>query len=87
MRTLEFLQWLGVDVPRWIENDLKHAADTLEASRHRGRTQAVEGSSGARTGRIPGRCGDSRTRLPICRCTGGALNDTASHPMVGLDWS
>lgn len=32
MRTLEFLRWLGVDVPRWIENDLRHAADTLEAS-------------------------------------------------------
>jgi hypothetical protein len=32
MRTLELLRWLGVDVPRWIENDLKHAADTLEAS-------------------------------------------------------
>jgi hypothetical protein len=32
MRTLEFLRWLGVDVPRWIENDLKHATDTLEAS-------------------------------------------------------
>lgn len=32
LRTLEFLQWLGVDVPRWIENDLRHAADPLEAS-------------------------------------------------------
>jgi len=32
MRTLEFLRWLGVDVPRWIENDLRHATDTLEAS-------------------------------------------------------
>jgi hypothetical protein len=32
MRTLEFLRWLGVDVPRWIENDLRHAADPLEAS-------------------------------------------------------
>lgn len=32
LRTLEFLRWLGVDVPRWIENDLTHAADTLEAS-------------------------------------------------------
>jgi Methylenetetrahydrofolate reductase len=31
-RTLEFLSWLGVAVPRWIENDLRHAADTLEAS-------------------------------------------------------
>ncbi len=32
MRTLEFLRWLGIDVPRWIENDLRHATDTLEAS-------------------------------------------------------
>ena len=32
MRTLEFLRWLGVAVPRWIENDLRHATDTLEAS-------------------------------------------------------
>lgn len=32
MKTLEFLRWLGVDVPRWIENDLTHATDTLEAS-------------------------------------------------------
>ncbi len=32
MKTLEFLRWLGVDVPRWIENDLRHAASTLDAS-------------------------------------------------------
>jgi len=32
MRTLELLRWLGVDVPRWIANDLRHATDTLEAS-------------------------------------------------------
>ena len=32
MRTLEFLRWLGVDVPRWIENDLAHAGDTLSES-------------------------------------------------------
>jgi hypothetical protein len=32
MQTLKFLRWLGVDVPRWIENDLRHAEDTLEAS-------------------------------------------------------
>ena len=31
-RTLEFLRWLGVDVPRWIENELLHAEDTLQAS-------------------------------------------------------
>ena len=32
LRTLEFLDWLGVDVPRWIQNDLRHADDTLQAS-------------------------------------------------------
>jgi 5,10-methylenetetrahydrofolate reductase len=32
MKTLEFLTWLGVDVPRWIANDLRHADDTLDAS-------------------------------------------------------
>jgi hypothetical protein len=32
MKTLEFMKWLGVDVPRWVENDLTHAVDTLAAS-------------------------------------------------------
>ena len=32
IKTLEFLQWLGVEVPRWIENELRHAEDTLSAS-------------------------------------------------------
>jgi hypothetical protein len=32
MKTLEFLRWLGVDVPRWIENDLRHSANPLRAS-------------------------------------------------------
>ncbi|MEI8082954.1 MAG: 5,10-methylenetetrahydrofolate reductase, partial [Actinomycetes bacterium] len=32
MKTLEFLRWLGVDVPRWIENALTHASDTLSES-------------------------------------------------------
>jgi hypothetical protein len=31
LKTLEFLQWLGVTVPRWIENELRHADDTLDA--------------------------------------------------------
>jgi len=42
MRTLEFLRWLGVDVPRWIENDLRHAADTLEASYRLALTTATD---------------------------------------------
>lgn len=32
MKALEFLRWLGIEVPRWIENDLRHADDTLETS-------------------------------------------------------
>jgi hypothetical protein len=32
VKTLEFLQWLGVRVPRWIENELRHADDPLDAS-------------------------------------------------------
>lgn len=32
IKTLDFLQWLGVEVPRWIQNELRYADDTLEAS-------------------------------------------------------
>ncbi|WIM97758.1 5,10-methylenetetrahydrofolate reductase [Actinoplanes oblitus] len=32
LKTLEFLRWLGVDVPRWLENSLRHAADPLTES-------------------------------------------------------
>jgi hypothetical protein len=42
MKTLDFLRWLGVEVPRWIENDLSHAADTLEASYEQALTTATE---------------------------------------------
>lgn len=42
MKTLEFLRWLGVDVPRWIENDLAHAADPLEASYQQALKNAAE---------------------------------------------
>jgi hypothetical protein len=42
MKTLEFLRWLGVDVPRWIENDLRHAADPLAASLEHAHATAVE---------------------------------------------
>jgi hypothetical protein len=42
MKTLEFLQWLGVDVPRWIQNDLRHADDTLDASYDLALTTAIE---------------------------------------------
>jgi len=32
VKTLAFLKWLGVHVPRWLENSLLHADDTLAAS-------------------------------------------------------
>ena len=42
VKTLEFVQWLGVDVPRWIENELRHAEDTLDASYDQAVATAVE---------------------------------------------
>lgn len=42
MKTMEFLRWLGVDVPGWIENDLRHAQNTLDASFEHARTIARE---------------------------------------------
>jgi Methylenetetrahydrofolate reductase len=42
MKTLRFLRWLGVAVPRWIENDLRHAADTLDASLKHAELTALE---------------------------------------------
>ncbi|HVE27542.1 MAG TPA: 5,10-methylenetetrahydrofolate reductase, partial [Sporichthya sp.] len=32
LKTLEFLRWLGVDVPHWMSNALVHSEDLLEAS-------------------------------------------------------
>ena len=42
MKTFEFLRWLGVDVPRWIENDLRHADDTLRSSLEQAEAIALE---------------------------------------------
>ena len=53
MKTLDFLRWLGVEVPRWIENDLKHAADTLEASYQQALTTATELIAYCRTLGVP----------------------------------
>lgn len=32
LRTLEFMKWLGISFPRWLENELRHSGDTLERS-------------------------------------------------------
>jgi hypothetical protein len=42
MKTLEFLRWLGVDVPRWIENDLRHSSNPLSASIEQAEATAAE---------------------------------------------
>ncbi len=42
LKTLNFLRWLSVDVPCWIENDLRHADDTLDASLEHAEHTALE---------------------------------------------
>ncbi|WP_457111899.1 methylenetetrahydrofolate reductase [Marmoricola sp. URHA0025 HA25] len=42
LKTLDFLRWLGVDVPRWIQNELRHADDTLDASFEQALATALE---------------------------------------------
>ncbi len=32
LKTLEFLRWLGVEVPHWLENSLRHTGDPLSES-------------------------------------------------------
>ena len=53
MKTLDFLRWLGVSVPKWIENDLKHATDTLDASARQAAAIATELIDFCRTLRMP----------------------------------
>jgi 5,10-methylenetetrahydrofolate reductase len=31
-KTLEFMKWLGISIPNWLENDLMHSNDVLEKS-------------------------------------------------------
>jgi len=31
-KTLEFMKWLGISIPRWLENELKYSADVLDKS-------------------------------------------------------
>jgi hypothetical protein len=31
-KTLEFMKWLGISIPRWLENDLKYSVDILDKS-------------------------------------------------------
>lgn len=32
IKTLEFMKWLGINVPKWMENELIHSNDILDKS-------------------------------------------------------
>lgn len=32
LKTLQFMKWLGISVPKWLENDLVHSKDILQQS-------------------------------------------------------
>ena len=32
LKTLQFMEWLGIDIPKWLNNDLKHSNDILSKS-------------------------------------------------------
>jgi hypothetical protein len=32
LKTLQFMRWLGISIPRWLENELTHAKDILQQS-------------------------------------------------------
>jgi hypothetical protein len=32
LKTLQFMEWLGIEVPKWLYNDLKHSKDILKNS-------------------------------------------------------
>lgn len=32
LKTLQFMEWLGIDIPKWLHNDLKHSKDILSKS-------------------------------------------------------
>lgn len=53
LKTLQFMQWLGIQVPRWLYNDLKNSKDILEASIRTTAHIASEILDYARTKSIP----------------------------------
>ena len=32
LKTMEFMEWLGIDIPQWLKNDLKNSKDILSSS-------------------------------------------------------
>ena len=53
VKTLEFMEWLGVHVPKWLYNDLKNSNDILAQSVHACKNIAVEIIEYAKAKNIP----------------------------------
>lgn len=56
LKTLEFMKWLGVNIPRWLENDLAHSGDILASSINACRNSFEEILSFANDKKIPIGC-------------------------------
>ncbi len=53
LKTLQFMEWLGIEVPKWLYNDLKHATNILAASVETCKHIAVEIMNFAEAKKIP----------------------------------
>lgn len=53
LKTLQFMEWLGIEVPKWLYNDLKHSKDILSASVETCKHIAVEIMNYAEGKKIP----------------------------------
>jgi hypothetical protein len=53
LKTLQFMKWLGIEVPKWLYNDLKHSKDILAASIESCKYIAVEIMNYAEGKKIP----------------------------------
>lgn len=53
LKTMEFMRWLGIAFPRWMENELRHSHDILERSLDLGAEVASELAAFARSKGVP----------------------------------
>jgi hypothetical protein len=53
LQTLAFMKWLGIQIPRWLENELNHSKDILSTSVELCKTIAIELTSFCRDHKIP----------------------------------
>ena len=53
LKTMEFMKWLGISFPRWMENELRHSHDILEKSIGLCTEMAAELAAHARAKGVP----------------------------------